>query len=67
MNDLEHLIKLSQIAAKPYEKVAYFYKILCILLAIMLGMCLYYIFTTPTYINLEQPNNQSNNNVAIVE
>lgn len=67
MEDLEQLIILAQTAAAPYEKAAKMYKNVCIALLFMLAMCLYYIFSTPTYINLEQPNNQSNNNVAIVE
>lgn len=67
VDNLEDLIKLAQVTVMPWERAEKTYKLLCILLTILLGMCLYYIFTTPTYINLEQPNNQSNNNVAIVE
>lgn len=67
MEDLEQLIILAQTAAVPYEKAAKMYKNVCIALLFMLAMCLYYIFTTPTYINLEQPNTNSNNNIAKVE
>lgn len=67
MEDLEQLIILAQTAAAPYEKAAKMYKHVCIALLFMLALCLYYIFTTPTYINLEQPNTNSNYNVAKVE
>ena len=67
MEDLEQLIILAQTAAAPYEKAAKMYKNVCIALLIMLALCLYYIFSTPTYINLEQPNTNSNNNIAKVE